>query len=168
MQLLLLFRIICILRLLWHLSTDIIFSVRSLWPRVWKTVSGSKQRSRRLGQFGVEHGSVYPLAGMLRFIQLLQSCDTLDIVRSGKLINIVQVEPVGYYHFAHSYVRGNWAKEKQSSFSLMTESCQCVQLLHTQSFKLKPTVLVYRSSLQMGCTRDAGASIIIWLATTLP
>lgn len=44
----------------------------------------------------------------------------------GKLINIVQVEPVGYYHFAHSYVRGNWAKEEKSSFSLMTKSCQCV------------------------------------------
>lgn len=42
----------------------------------------------------------------------------------GKLVNIVQVEPVGYYHFAHSYVRGNWATEKDSSFSLMTKCCQ--------------------------------------------
>ena len=50
-----------------------------------------------------------------------------EIVRSGTLgdlINIVQVEPVGYYHFAHSYVRGNWKQEKRSSFSLMTKCCQ--------------------------------------------
>jgi predicted dehydrogenase len=50
-----------------------------------------------------------------------------EIVQSGslgKLVNIVQVEPVGYYHFAHSYVRGNWANEAASSFSLMTKCCQ--------------------------------------------
>ena len=55
------------------------------------------------------------------------SREITKIVRSGvlgELINIVQVEPVGYYHFAHSYVRGNWCNEKQSSFSLMTKCCQ--------------------------------------------
>jgi predicted dehydrogenase len=55
------------------------------------------------------------------------SQEITDIVRSGslgRLINVVQVEPVGYYHFAHSFVRGNWNKEKNSSFALMTKCCQ--------------------------------------------
>ncbi|KAE9410299.1 NAD(P)-binding protein [Gymnopus androsaceus JB14] len=47
----------------------------------------------------------------------------------GQLINIVQVEPVGYYHFAHSYVRGSWAKEKDSSFSLMTKACHDIDII---------------------------------------
>lgn len=45
----------------------------------------------------------------------------------GELVNVVHIEPVGYFHFAHSYVRGNWGNEKESSFSLMTKSCQYVR-----------------------------------------
>ncbi len=52
-----------------------------------------------------------------------------EVVRSGALgplINVVHIEPVGFYHYAHSYVRGNWAREQDSCFSLMTKSCQYV------------------------------------------
>ena len=55
------------------------------------------------------------------------SKEITQIVRSGilgELINVVQIEPVGHYHFAHSYVRGNWCSESQSSFALMTKCCQ--------------------------------------------
>jgi len=47
----------------------------------------------------------------------------IDSGELGQLINVVQVEPVGFYHFAHSYVRGNWSSEQESSFVLLTK-CQ--------------------------------------------
>jgi hypothetical protein len=48
----------------------------------------------------------------------------------------VHVEPVGYYHFAHSYVRGNWGEENKSSFSLMTKCCQYVAFTPCWSLSL--------------------------------
>lgn len=47
----------------------------------------------------------------------------LDSGVLGDIININRVEPVGYWHFAHSYVRGNWNKESSASFVLLTKCC---------------------------------------------
>ncbi|MGO4680739.1 Gfo/Idh/MocA family protein [Microbacterium sp. 2MCAF23] len=40
----------------------------------------------------------------------------------GKIVSVEHLEPIGWWHFAHSYVRGNWRREETSSSMLMAKS----------------------------------------------
>lgn len=47
----------------------------------------------------------------------------------GRIISVQHLEPVGFWHFAHSYVRGNWRREEQSSPFLLAKCTHDVDWL---------------------------------------
>ena len=56
-----------------------------------------------------------------------------DIIQSGRLGRIITIdhrENVSYWHYAHSYVRGNWAIESKSSPMILTKSCHDLDILY--------------------------------------
>lgn len=56
-----------------------------------------------------------------------------EIIASGVLGDIVAIkhdENVSYWHYAHSYCRGNWRREEETSPMLLAKCCHDMDLLH--------------------------------------
>ncbi|AGL16134.1 oxidoreductase domain-containing protein [Actinoplanes sp. N902-109] len=53
----------------------------------------------------------------------------LDSGRIGKLVSVQHLEPVGWWHFAHSFVRGNWRNTAESGPLLLTKCCHDIDWL---------------------------------------
>lgn len=47
----------------------------------------------------------------------------------GEIATISQTENVGYLHYAHSYVRGNWHKESDSAPMILAKSCHDLDII---------------------------------------
>lgn len=80
----------------------------------------------------VTAGNVMLAVGhVLRYTPYTQTLKRiLDAGTIGEIICIQRLEPLGYWHQAHSYVRGNWRNEAESSFMLLAKSCHDIDWIH--------------------------------------
>ena len=88
-------------------------------------------RALRHGRDGGGRRTVFGLGQVLRYsphnvmLRDLLVCQRVI----GDVLSVVHTEPVGYWHFAHSYVRGNWRRADTSAPSLLTKSCHDIDIL---------------------------------------
>jgi predicted dehydrogenase len=54
----------------------------------------------------------------------------LDSGAIGELVSVEHLEPIGWWHFAHSFVRGNWRREDESSFMLLAKCVHDIDWLN--------------------------------------
>jgi predicted dehydrogenase len=74
-------------------------------------------------------GSV-TVAHVLRYTAFFTTLKrALDAGEIGELVTITHAERIGYWHFAHSFVRGNWRREDRSSPMILAKACHDLDLL---------------------------------------
>lgn len=55
-----------------------------------------------------------------------------EVIESGEIGDLISIdlrENVGHYHYAQAYVRGNWAKEKDSTPMILSKSCHDTDII---------------------------------------
>lgn len=71
-----------------------------------------------------QHKSLFAVCHVLLYAEFTRRLKALlDSGAIGDIVSIQHLEPVAWWHQAHSFVRGNWRKEKESSFMLLQKSC---------------------------------------------
>ncbi|CAD0015666.1 unnamed protein product, partial [Aureobasidium pullulans] len=83
----------------------------------------SSQQGGQSAIFGIGHVLRYSPHNMLLRRLVLED----QII--GPILSMEHTEPVGNWHFSHSYVRGNWRKESTTAPSLLTKSCHDIDFL---------------------------------------
>ena len=89
-----------------------------------KPVSPELSRCRELLEVAREcHGQVI-VCHVLRYTAFYnQLKELIDSGRIGNVVSVCANENVGYWHQAHSFVRGNWRNSKETSPMILQKSC---------------------------------------------
>lgn len=95
-----------------------------------KPMSPDPQECVRMGAYAAEVGRVFSICHVLRFTSFFSALkNLLDEDAIGRLISIEHSENVAFWHYAHSYVRGNWRNTALSSPMILAKSCHDMDIL---------------------------------------
>jgi predicted dehydrogenase len=89
-----------------------------------KPMAPDEAACRRIVAAVEKAGSILAVGHVMRYTPYTRAVK--EIVDSGQLGDIMSVqhlEPVGFWHHAHSYVRGNWRRGDIAASMLMAKSC---------------------------------------------
>lgn len=95
-----------------------------------KPMSPDPRECVEMGAYAAEVGRVFSICHVLRFTSFFSALKRLlDEGAVGRLISIEHSENVAYWHYAHSYVRGNWRNTALSSPMILAKSCHDMDIL---------------------------------------
>jgi predicted dehydrogenase len=107
-----------------HKGPAIALAKRGYHILLEKPMAPDEKSCREITKTVIDKKILFTVGYVLRYTkytQILKELISSGIV--GDIISVQHLEPVGFWHQAHSYVRGNWRNEKESSFMLLTKSC---------------------------------------------
>lgn len=97
---------------------------------VEKPLTDNEEECKRLLAAQKKHGCRALVCHVLRYAPAYTKLyEIISSGKIGKLIDINWVEPVGYWHQAHSYVRGNWRNTSDSAPMILAKSCHDLDLI---------------------------------------
>lgn len=95
-----------------------------------KPMSNTESECREIVAAANRAGRVLTVCHVLRYTPFYMTLKRLvDQGEIGKVTTINQIENVGYWHQAHSFVRGNWRTIRETSPMILQKSCHDMDII---------------------------------------
>jgi predicted dehydrogenase len=107
-----------------HTEPAIAFADQKYHILLEKPLSPSEEECRKIVKAVEDNGVIFSVCHVLRYTQYTTKLKSLlkDGV-IGDIVTMQHLEPVGWWHQAHSFVRGNWRNSEESAFMLLAKAC---------------------------------------------
>lgn len=95
-----------------------------------KPMSNTEEECRAIEAAAEKAGKVLSVCHVLRYTPFYRTLKKLlDSGRAGEVMTVSQIENVAYWHYAHSFVRGNWRSSRETSPMILQKSCHDMDIL---------------------------------------
>ena len=107
-----------------HAEPAIAFAKKGYHILLEKPMAPTAAECKRIVEAVKANGVMLAVGHVMLYTRYTQAMkQLLDGGAVGEIVSIQHLEPVGYWHQAHSFVRGNWRNEAESSSMLLAKSC---------------------------------------------
>ncbi|MFC4012006.1 Gfo/Idh/MocA family protein [Nonomuraea purpurea] len=95
-----------------------------------KPMATNEQEAATIADAARRNGIMLAVCHVLRYTPYTRAVrELLDEGRIGRLISVQHLEPVGWWHQAHSFVRGHWRRQDTSAPMLLAKACHDIDWL---------------------------------------
>lgn len=89
-----------------------------------KPIAPSSAEAASVVSAAEQNGVMLAVCHVMRYSTYTRTLmDLLGDGAVGRIIGIQHLEQIGWWHFAHSFVRGNWSREATSTSMLLAKAC---------------------------------------------
>lgn len=107
-----------------HTEPAVVFAEQKYHMLLEKPMSPSAQECRQIVNAAKENGIIFGVCHVLRYTRYTTKLkQLLESGVIGEIVSMQHLEPVGWWHQAHSFVRGNWRNQDESTFMLLAKAC---------------------------------------------
>ncbi|MDR2322063.1 MAG: Gfo/Idh/MocA family oxidoreductase [Microbacterium sp.] len=107
-----------------HLDPAVAAAERGYHILLEKPIAPTEEAATRIVEAAERNGVILAVCHVMRYSPYTQHL--LRLIREGaigRVVDIQHLEQVGWWHFAHSFVRGNWRREDESTTMLLAKAC---------------------------------------------
>jgi predicted dehydrogenase len=107
-----------------HTEPALAFAEQGYAMLIEKPLAPTEEECREIAGAVERAGIVAAVAHVMRYTPYTRALKRLlDDGAVGEVVSIDHLEPVGFLHQAHSYVRGNWRREDETGPMLLAKCC---------------------------------------------